>query len=44
MSQWVDMEAEKIMHLAHVDAWPHYLRLIRDYLSVGSQTQRVKKS
>ena len=31
MAQWVDIEAEKITHWAHVGARPPYLRLIRDY-------------
>ena len=31
LAQWIDMEAGKITHWAHVGAWSPYLRLILDY-------------
>ena len=42
MAQWVDMEAGKIRHWAHVGAWSPYLRLIWDYWLYRS-APRVKK-
>ena len=42
MAQWVNMEAEKITHWPHVDAWPPYLRLIRDHWFVGPQPESQK--
>ena len=44
MAQWVDMEAEKITHWAHVGAWPPYLRLFQDYWFVGPHLESQKST
>ena len=43
MAQWVDMEAEKITHWAHVDAWTPFLRLIQDCWFVGPLLESVRR-